>query len=708
MSQPDAVLFGDLECKKETMMYKKILPVILVLLMLVSIIHKTAFAATTDVYVSTIGNDANACTVSAPCRTIQKGVNVVQPGGVLHILAGTYSESVSFSKVGTQSQPIRIVGEGAILSNGGQLAFSIKNSQWITFEGLTVKDYTLSNFEISQSHYLTFRNNSFEYTFAAVRIKDSVSHVLVENNEMYQTYPAGSTWSSLKGSKYEGGGVYASTGGQGMYIIRGNNFHDSMNGVYLSDDGAGQWMNANIFISGNTFRNIVDDPFEPEGDSFNLHFYNNILINTHRMASIVPDAACIGPIFVYGNYQQNTIDPTGEASTGRRNSVIKMDMSGGTCPNGVWVFNNTANANVSGTNFYGVDLLTSSVKNYRMMNNVLVTEKNAYSGTPVFTNATSDYNISLKPFGYIESHSLQADPLLSANGTLQVASPAKGRGASIDIANYFVSAGVVPTGTDLGAFRSFVSPKYVLPPGGEPADFPATVAGWPDAVVSVTATSSAPTLTATPVILASATVTSTQIVTQLPTFTKVPASATVIPATSSPTTTSTLVAPTFTATSLPPTTTPAALPTLTSTSVPPLPTFTALPTSTTSTPLPKSELVYNDTNPALIYSENWQDAAKVKAYEGSFKYTNKLGSFVTLSFTGQSISLLYETGKGFGKMDVYIDNQLIATLNQRTSQNQFQKRWDYQGTLPTGQHELKLIFNGPDALKGSLDAIVVR
>ena len=490
-------------------MHKKILPVILVLTMLISSIHKTAFAASADVYVSITGNDANACTVSAPCRTIQKGVNVVQPGGVLHILAGTYSESISFSKVGTQSQPIRIVGEGAILSNGGQLAFSIKNSQWITFEGLAVRGYTLSNFEITQSHYLTFKNNSFEYTFVAVRIQGGVSHVLVENNEMYQTYPAGSTWSSLKGSKYEGGGVYASSGGQGMYIIRGNNFHDSVNGIYLSDDNAGQWMNANIFISGNTFRNIVDDPFEPEGDSFNLHFYNNTLINTHRMASIVPDSACVGPIFVYGNYQQNTMDPTGEARTGRINSVVKMDMSGGTCPNGVWVFNNTANANVSATNFYAVDLLTSLVKNYRMMNNVLVTEKNAYSGTPVFTNSISDYNISLKPFGSVEPHSLQADPLLNSNGTLQANSPAKGRGSAIDIANYFVATNLVPAGTDLGAFRSFASPKYVLPPGGEPADFPANVQGWPDALVSASATPSlaptqvtavaSPAFTATPI-----------------------------------------------------------------------------------------------------------------------------------------------------------------------------------------------------------------
>jgi len=124
--------------------------------------------------------------------------------------------------------------------------------------------------------------------------------------------------------------------------------------------------------------------------------------------------------------------------------------------------------------------------------------------------------------------------------------------------------------------------------------------------------------------------------------------------------------------------------------------------------LPKGETAYNDTDPALIYSENWQEARRSKAYEGSFKFTEKLGSFVILSFTGQSFSLIYTAGRGFGKMDVYIDNQLTATLDQKASQNQFQQRWDYQGTLSASQHQPKLIFIGPDQLKGSIDAVIVR
>ncbi|HET9906910.1 MAG TPA: right-handed parallel beta-helix repeat-containing protein [Anaerolineales bacterium] len=665
-------------------MAKKLLQSLFILVIWTSLTNNNALAVTGDVYVSPQGNDSGACTSGAPCRTIQKGVNTVQPGGVLHILAGTYAESVTVSKTGTPSAPIRIVGEGAVLSNGGARAFYVNNSQWVTFEGLKIRGYTSMDFEIKQSHFLTFRNNSLEYTFAALRIQEGVSHVLVEYNEMYQTYPASSTWSSLKGSRYEGAGVYASSGAQGMYFIRNNNFHDSMNGVYLSDSDAGLWMNANVFISGNTFRNIVDDPFEPEGDSFNIHFYNNTLINTHRIVSIVPASTCIGPIFVYGNFQQNTLDPTREASSGRRNSAIKMDMRGGSCPNGVWFFNNTVNANAAGTNFYAVDLLSTAVRNFQLLNNVFITEKNAYSSTPSLTNAVFDYNISLKPFGYAEPHGLQADPLLNSSGMLQSNSPAKGRGTSIGVNSYFASAQIVPAGSDLGGFRNFPSPVYVLPPGGEPASFPTNASGWPNSLPP-TSTPASPTPSPMVSPTLTQTVTSTPI---LPTNTATPTL----------TQNSTFTAPTFTPTSV-----------LTSTPLP-LPTTTAPPPTATRTAPPAGviETIHDDNNPALVYSGNWQSTSRDKAYGSSFKVTRQVGASITMSFTGQSFSLLYTSGDTNGKIDIYVDNVLIGTLDQRTSTVLFQQRWDTSVRFTAGAHQLKLIFTGPADTRGAIDAVIIR
>jgi hypothetical protein len=133
-----------------------------------------------------------------------------------------------------------------------------------------------------------------------------------------------------------------------------------------------------------------------------------------------------------------------------------------------------------------------------------------------------------------------------------------------------------------------------------------------------------------------------------------------------------------------------------------------LPTSTVLPPVLKTETIYNDKNSALIYTENWRNVQKDKAYKTSFKSTNLTGSFVTFKFTGQSFSIIYTAGVNFGKVEIYVDNQLITTLDQKATQNLFQQRWDYQGTLPVGAHELKLVFVGPENSRGSLDAVVIR
>jgi parallel beta-helix repeat protein len=150
--------------------------------------------------------------------------------------------------------------------------------------------------------------------------------------------------------------------------------------------------------------------------------------------------------------------------------------------------------------------------------------------------------------------------------------------------------------------------------------------------------------------------------------------------------------------------------TMTSTSVPLTPTSTSIqstPTSVVPAAAP-SETVYNDNHAAFVYSGNWQNVSREKAYGGSFKVTRKIGSSVTLRFTGQSFSLLYTSGLTNGKFDVYVDNQLIATLDQKTSETLFQKRWDYAGRVPVGLHELRLVFTGPSDVRGTIDAVIVR
>jgi hypothetical protein len=84
---------------------------------------------------------------------------------------------------------------------------------------------------------------------------------------------------------------------------------------------------------------------------------------------------------------------------------------------------------------------------------------------------------------------------------------------------------------------------------------------------------------------------------------------------------------------------------------------------------------------------------------------------VTLNFSGQSFSIIYKSGPAFRKMDVYVDNGLVGTINEQTSDSTFQLRWDYPGQLATGNHVLKLVFVTPNTsgkTNGSIDAVIVR
>lgn len=170
-----------------------------------------------------------------------------------------------------------------------------------------------------------------------------------------------------------------------------------------------------------------------------------------------------------------------------------------------------------------------------------------------------------------------------------------------------------------------------------------------------------------------------------------------------PTSSPTLLIPTQTVTSEPAT--------LTATVVPVTPTLasteTALPENTV--PPQPGETIYDDIDPAFIYSAGWSDVSKRRSYGGSYKETNENGASVTFTFSGTSFSVLYTGGSAFRTMDVYVDDILVGSINQRSEDRSFQLRWDYTGQLEPGTHILKLVFvTEKKKAKVSLDAVIVR
>lgn len=193
--------------------------------------------------------------------------------------------------------------------------------------------------------------------------------------------------------------------------------------------------------------------------------------------------------------------------------------------------------------------------------------------------------------------------------------------------------------------------------------------------------------------------------------TKAPTLAVTSTATKSPTTA--VTSPATQVPTLAATTTPTKAPTLavmnTATSVPTLAATSAPTQMATNTVAPApTTTIYDTKNPAIVYSSGWKDVADALAYNGDYRRTQNIGSSATLTFTGQTFSIIYNTGPRFGHMAVYVDGVLVHTLNQETVTANFQQKWSYGGTLAPGSHTLKLIFaSGPPSGRVSLDAVSI-
>ena len=126
---------------------------------------------------------------------------------------------------------------------------------------------------------------------------------------------------------------------------------------------------------------------------------------------------------------------------------------------------------------------------------------------------------------------------------------------------------------------------------------------------------------------------------------------------------------------------------------------------------PGGETIYDDKDSAFVYSKGWTDVKNKKAHEGSFKSTSKNKASAKLNFTGQSFSILYRGGEGYSTMEVYVDGELVGTINQGKEAG-FKIRWEYPGQLEPGEHKLKLVFVADketgDSSMGSLDAVIIR
>src|SRR5215207_671190 len=630
-------------------------------------------AAASVYYVSATGTDTNPGTSAAPFRTFAKANSVLTAGSTLNIYAGIYNEQLKISKSGSSSAWITVkpLGGAVVIDMLNAVAFGVSlGASYVTVSGL----------EVRNSGDICVNLVGGNLTVDGLIVHDCVSHGIHTNNS--------SQIKILNSRVYR---TVLSNAGRSLPNGWGSGIK-----VRVSDT---------VLIQGNAVYNNYGEGMGTRGTNITIRantVYDNFSVNVYTNS----ENALIERNFVYckpnSGYERDGL-PAAGISMGEE----YFDGWGARLKN-ARVINNIVAFCKHGVRYNGADdtLIGGGLKNSTIAYNTLygstnsaisIVYESAQAGSLIANNiiwqAQNKLSTIDNPAGLTFQNNLwkilPSAPVRSPGdrvGEPQFAgtpgyspesyrpsnsSPAAGGAVDIGIASDFFARQRGPS-FDMGAIQ------FANSTGG-----------------------STPQATAT---LIPPTVQPTQ---TLPASTS-QATATLLPPT---------VQPTKTKTSVPSTPTNAAS-TLTTTSIPPVTTFTSTPTrlpptatlqATQPATQTSQETTYDNKHTAFVYSAGWVEEVAEYATGGSYARTSTNGSSVTFQFTGRSFSLIYKGGPSYRKMDVYVDGNLVATIDERLDVSKYKVRWDYAGQLSAGSHTLKLVFvTTSSSTNGSVDAVIVR
>ncbi len=116
---------------------------------------------------------------------------------------------------------------------------------------------------------------------------------------------------------------------------------------------------------------------------------------------------------------------------------------------------------------------------------------------------------------------------------------------------------------------------------------------------------------------------------------------------------------------------------------------------------------YDDTDAGWTYGGTWVTYSATGPYNGTERYSTVLNSTATFSFTGTGFVFYYSADKNRGSMQIRVDGNLIATLNEYNSAHIYQRTYS-SPSFASGSHTVEFKFVGPSGTYGTLDAITIR
>lgn len=199
-----------------------------------------------SLYVSVSGSDTGDGTQNHPLKSVQKAVNLLQPGDTLFIGEGTYHESVNVKISGRSDAYITIHGMGNVVFDGSPdltlvPAFDTKGNDFLRFENLTVT-HMRAGVEVSAgSDHVEIDGLRTESNRFAVRINAS-TNITVRNAYASNSNNAFRAYGASRNLLFEN---ITAEGSKDIY--------DGMNPDYRNGDG----FIFELEVSNVTLRNIL-------------------------------------------------------------------------------------------------------------------------------------------------------------------------------------------------------------------------------------------------------------------------------------------------------------------------------------------------------------------------------------------------------------------------------------------------------------------
>jgi parallel beta-helix repeat protein len=340
------------------------------------------FAAT--YYVATNGSDTNGgMTLTSPFKTIQRGLNVLQPGDTCLVRGGTYYEGLVLKQSGTISARITLDnynGETVTISSGNIRALRTGGRRhYYTIEGLRfISNYVIYSSD-SRPYTLDFQDGIWDgftdpnggnngFILRNCYIEGSIHfyghYILMENCELngrFQWYSGvwecfapshHNTYRNNKFYAYANRGIWSMNNTDSVTIEK-NIVHDcGSRGIDL--DGAQQPV-LNAVVRGNTVYNVSDHGIEME-NAFNSVTENNVIYDSGRWGISYINYG-YGPDFTANSEYRD--DNTNAIV---RNNLIYNSKEAGIILNacrGVKIYNNTIYKNYPTAGYYaGITLLS--------------------------------------------------------------------------------------------------------------------------------------------------------------------------------------------------------------------------------------------------------------------------------------------------------------------------------------------------------------